>query len=58
MIEISSEIYKFIVDSETEAGLELHHQLCVSKTFSMKTENAAKPAQPTHAAFGPPRNEQ
>lgn len=29
-------------------------QLCLSKNFSIKTENAAKPAQPAQAAFGPP----
>lgn len=30
------------------------YQSCLSKNFSMRTENVAKPAQPTHAAFGPP----
>lgn len=29
-------------------------QLCLSKNFSITTENAAKPAHPAHAAFGPP----
>lgn len=27
---------------------------CLSKNFSITTENAANPAQPAHAAFGPP----
>jgi len=28
--------------------------VCLSKNFSMSTEKVAKPAQPIHAAFGPP----
>ena len=28
---------------------------CLSKNFSITTENAAKPAHPMHAAFGPPK---
>jgi len=32
------------------------NQSCLSRNFSMRTENAAKPAQPAQAAFGPPRN--
>lgn len=34
------------------------NQLCLSRNFSIRTENAAKPAQPAQAAFGPPRNTQ
>jgi hypothetical protein len=29
--------------------------VCLSKNFSMSTEKIANPAQPIHAAFGPPR---
>lgn len=29
-------------------------QLCLSKNFSIRAENAAKPAQPAQAALGPP----
>ena len=35
------------------AGQQLT-QLCLSKNFSIMTENAANPAQPAHAALGPP----
>jgi len=31
---------------------------CLSRNFSMTTENAAKPAQPIHAACGPPKTTQ
>lgn len=31
------------------------NQSCLSRNFSIRTENAAKPAQPAHAACGPPR---
>ena len=31
-------------------------QVCLSRNFSIATENAANPAQPIHDAFGPPKN--
>lgn len=36
-------------------GRSRPYQSCLSKNFSITTENAAKPAQPTQAAFGPPK---
>nr|DAD44021.1 TPA_asm: hypothetical protein HUJ06_002251 [Nelumbo nucifera] len=32
------------------------NQSCLSRNFSIRTESVAKPAQATHAAFGPPRS--
>lgn len=43
----------FIVSSKIDVS-SLIHESCLSRNFSITTEKAANPAQPTQAAFGPP----